>query len=155
VFRDHVGIPIEAAIASVDAKLRTQGIRNEVSVIASGGIRESADVAKIIALGADAVYIGTAALVAMGCRVCGTCYRGLCPWGIATQRPDLVARLNPDMASVNVENLLYAWTLELSELMGAAGINSIESLRGNRDRLRGYLLDQGIMNVLDVKPVGA
>jgi glutamate synthase domain-containing protein 2 len=155
VFRDHVGIPIEAAIASVDAKLRSQGIRNEVSLIASGGIRESADVAKIIALGADAVYIGTGALVAMGCRVCGTCYRGLCPWGIATQRPDLVARLDPDVASKNVANLIHAWTLELAELMGAAGINSIESLRGNRDRLRGYLLDESIMKVLDVKPVGA
>lgn len=155
VFRDHVGIPIEAAIASVDAKLRQQGIRNEVSVIASGGIRESADIAKVIALGADAVYIGTASLVAMGCRVCGACYRGLCPWGIATQREDLVARLDPDEASVQVANLIKAWTLELSELMGAAGINSIESLRGNRDRLRGYLLDEGILNVLDVKPVGA
>ncbi len=155
VFRDHVGIPIEAAVASVDAKLRSQGIRNEVSIIASGGIRESADVAKAIALGADAVYIGTAALVAMGCRVCGTCYRGLCPWGIATQRPDLVARLDPEIAARNVANLIHAWTLELSELMGAAGINSIESLRGNRDRLRGYLLDESIMRVLDVKPVGA
>lgn len=155
VFRDHVGIPVEAAIASVDAKLRSQGIRNEVSIIASGGIRESADIAKIIALGADAVYIGTAALVAMGCRVCGTCYRGLCPWGIATQRPDLVSRLDPEIAGKNVANLINAWTLELSELMGAAGINSIESLRGNRDRLRGYLLDEAIMKVLDVKPVGA
>jgi len=155
VFRDHVGIPIEAAIASADAKLREQGIRNEVSLVASGGIRESADVAKVIALGADAVYIGTAALVAMGCRVCGTCYRGLCPWGIATQREDLTARLDPDVESDHVANLLRAWTLELSELMGAAGINSIESLRGNRDRLRGYLLDEGIMKVLDVKPVGA
>jgi glutamate synthase domain-containing protein 2 len=155
VFRDHVGIPIEAAIASADAKLREQGIRNEVSLVASGGIRESADVAKVIALGADAVYIGTAALVAMGCRVCGTCYRGLCPWGIATQREDLTARLDPDVESDHVANLFRAWTLELSELMGAAGINSIESLRGNRDRLRGYLLDEGIMKVLDVKPVGA
>lgn len=155
VFRDHVGIPIEAAIASVDEKLRQQGIRNEVSLIASGGIRESADIAKVIALGADAVYIGTAALVAMGCRVCGTCYRGLCPWGIATQRQDLVARLDPEVASENVINLIHAWTLELSELMGAAGINSIESLRGNRDRLRGYLLDESILKVLDVKPVGA
>jgi glutamate synthase domain-containing protein 2 len=155
VFRDHVGIPIEAAVASVDAKLRQQRIRNEVSIIASGGIRESADVAKVIALGADAVYIGTSALVAMGCRVCGTCYRGLCAWGIATQRPDLVARLNPDEASVQVENLIHGWTLELAELMGAAGINSIESLRGNRDRLRGYMLDEGMMKVLDVLPVGA
>jgi glutamate synthase domain-containing protein 2 len=155
VFRDHVGIPIEAAVAAVDTKLRRQGIRNEVSIIASGGIRQSADVAKAICLGADAVYIGTAALVAMGCRVCGTCYRGLCTWGIATQRPDLVARLDPEEASHNVKNLIEAWTLELAELMGAAGINSIESLRGNRDRLRGYMLDQSMLDVLDVKPIGA
>ncbi len=155
VFRDHVGIPIEAAVAAVDTKLRKQGIRNEVSIIASGGIRQSADIAKTICLGADAVYIGTAALIAMGCRVCGTCYRGLCTWGIATQRPDLVARLNPDEAAANVKNLLDAWTLELAELMGAAGINSIESLRGNRDRLRGYMLDQTLLDVLDVKSIGA
>ncbi|HOL42127.1 MAG TPA: FMN-binding glutamate synthase family protein, partial [Methanospirillum sp.] len=155
VFRDHVGIPIEAAIAAVDTKLRKQGIRNEVSIIASGGIRQSADVAKAICLGADAVYIGTAALIAMGCRVCGTCYRGLCSWGIATQRPDLVARLHPDEAAHNVKNLIDAWTLELAELMGAAGINSIESLRGNRDRLRGYMLDQTMLDVLDVKAIGA
>ena len=155
VFRDHVGIPIEAAVASVDAKLRSLGIRNEISIIASGGIRGSADVAKAIALGADAVYIGTAALVAMGCQVCGNCYRGLCPWGIATQRQDLVDRLDPDEAARHVANLIHAWTLELSELLGAAGINSIESLRGNRDRLRGYMLDEGLMEVLDVKSVGA
>jgi glutamate synthase domain-containing protein 2 len=155
VFRDHVGIPVEAAVAAVDAKLRQQGIRNEVSVIASGGIRESADVAKIIALGADSVYIGTAALVALGCRVCGTCYRGVCAWGIATQRPDLVQRLDPETGAAQVANLIHGWTLELSELMGAAGINSIESLRGNRDRLRGYMLDESLMQVLDVKSVGA
>jgi len=155
VFRDNVGIPIEAAVASVDSKLREQGVRNEISIIASGGIRNSADVTKTIALGADAVYIGTAALVAMGCRVCGNCYRGLCPWGIATQREDLVKRLDPDTASEQVANLINAWTLEISELMGAAGINSIESLRGNRDRLRGYLLDEKMMEILDVKSVGA
>ena len=155
VFRDHVGIPIEAAIASVDAKLRQQRIRNEVSLIASGGIRESADIAKAIALGADAVYIGTSALVAMGCRVCGTCYRGQCAWGIATQKPELTQRLDPETASVQVANLIHAWTDELAELMGAAGINSIESLRGNRDRLRGYMLDESLMQVLDVKSVGA
>ncbi|MBN1432474.1 MAG: IMP dehydrogenase [Methanomicrobiaceae archaeon] len=155
VFRDHVGIPIEAAIAAVDEKLRHQGIRNEVSLIASGGIRDSADLTKAIALGADAVYIGTAALIAMGCRVCGSCYRGLCPWGIATQRPELVSRINPDEASKNVANLIKGWTLELAELMGAAGINSLESLRGNRDRLRGYMLDEEMMKVLDVKMIGA
>lgn len=155
VFRDNVGIPIEAAVASVDQKLNDQGIRNNVSVIASGGIRNSADIAKSIALGADAVYIGTAALISMGCRVCGNCYRGLCPWGIATQREDLVSRLDPEVESEHVANLINSWTLELSELMGAAGINSIESLRGNRSRLRGYMLDEGTLDVLQVKPVGA
>ena len=155
VFRDHVGIPIEAAIASVDAKLRQQGIRNEVSIVASGGIRQSADVAKIICLGADAVYIGTSALVAMGCRVCGTCNRGVCAWGIATQKPELTKRLDPETNAVQVANLIHGWTDELAELMGAAGINSIESLRGNRDRLRGYMLDEGLLKVLDVKTAGA
>ncbi|SES62581.1 Glutamate synthase domain-containing protein 2 [Methanococcoides vulcani] len=155
VFRDNVGIPIEAAVASVDQKLKDQGIRNKISVIASGGIRNSADIAKSIALGADAVYIGTGALIAMGCRVCGQCYRGMCPWGIATQRQELVDRLDPEIESEHVANLIRSWTLELSELMGAAGINSIESLRSNRSRLRGYMLDEGTLDVLQVKPVGA
>ncbi|MBN2109986.1 MAG: IMP dehydrogenase [Methanosarcinaceae archaeon] len=155
VFRDNVGIPIEAAIAAVDQKLNDQGIRNEVSVIASGGIRNSGDLAKSIALGADAVYIGTASLIALGCRVCGNCYRGLCPWGIATQKPELVERIDPEVGAEHVANLIHAWTLELSELMGAAGINSIESLRGNRERLRGYMLDEGLLNVLRVESVGA
>ncbi|MDG6243388.1 MAG: glutamate synthase-related protein [Methanolobus sp.] len=155
VFRDNVGIPIEAAVAAVDQKLNDQGIRNQVSVIASGGIRNSADLAKSIALGADAVYIGTAALIALGCRVCGNCYRGMCPWGIATQKPELVQRIDPELGSQHVANLIHAWTLELSELMGAAGLNSIESLRGNRERLRGYMLDEGLLNVLKVGSVGA
>ena len=101
------------------------------------------------------MYIGTSALVAMGCRVCGTCYRGQCAWGIATQKPELTQRLDPEIASLQVANLIHAWTDELAELMGAAGINSIESLRGNRDRLRGYMLDASLMQVLDVKSVGA
>ncbi|WMW21419.1 glutamate synthase-related protein [Methanolobus mangrovi] len=155
VFRDNVGIPIEAAIAAVDEKLNDQGIRNEVSLIASGGIRNSADITKSIALGADAVYIGTASLIALGCRVCGNCYRGLCPWGIATQKPELVNRIDPEIGAEHVANLIKAWTLEISELMGAAGLNSIESLRGNRERLRGYMLDQGLLDVLKIESVGA
>lgn len=78
VIRDNVGIPIELAIAAVDSRLREEGIRNRVSIVAAGGFRNSADVIKAIALGADAVYIGTAALVAMGCHVCQKCYTGKC-----------------------------------------------------------------------------
>jgi len=66
-----------------------------------------------------------------------------------------VTRLDPGEGAEQVANLIRAWTLELAELLGAAGINSIESLRGNRDRLRGYMLDEGLLDVLDVKPVGA
>ncbi len=74
IIRNNVGIPIELAIASVDTRLREEGIRNQVSVLAAGSIRNSADVVKAIALGADAVYIGTGALVALGCHLCQKCY---------------------------------------------------------------------------------
>jgi len=152
--RDHLGIPIEVAIAAVDDRLRGEGIRSEVSLIASGGIRCSADVAKAIALGADAVAIGTAALIAMGCRVCGRCYTGLCPWGITTQKPELRWRLNVEQAAKRVTNLVRAWSRELEEILGALGMNSIESLKGNRERLRGFSLDHITLEVLGIKPIG-
>ena len=68
-----------------------------MSLVVGGSIRSSADVVKAIALGADAVYIATGALLALGCHLCRTCQTGSCNWGIATQRPELVQRLNPDM----------------------------------------------------------
>ena len=154
VFRDNVGIPIEMAIAAVDERLREEGVRNEISIIASGGIRNSADVFKSIALGADAVYVGTAVMVAMGCRVCGRCYTGQCAWGIATQKPELVNRLDVEEGAERVANLIKAWTLEIKELLGAAGINSIESLRGNRDRLRGIGLSEVELKALGIKHAG-
>ncbi len=154
VIRDNVGIPIELAIASVDQRLREEGIRNEASIIASGTIRNSGDVAKAIALGADAVKIGTAALIALGCTVCKQCYTGKCAWGIATQDPRLRARLDPAEGAQRVSNLLSAWAIELKEILGAAGINSIESLRGNRDRLRGYGLDSTTLEILGVQHAG-
>ena len=99
VIRDNVGIPIELALAQVDTRLRQEGIRNNASVVIAGGIRSSADVVKAIALGADAVYIATAALISMGCTVCQRCYTGKCPWGIATSDPWISKRINPDIAS--------------------------------------------------------
>ncbi len=106
IIRNNVGIPIELAIAAVDTRLREEGIRNQASVIAAGGFRNSGDVFKAIALGADAVYIGTAALVAMGCHVCQKCYTGKCNWGIATQDPYLTKRLNPNIGARRLINLL-------------------------------------------------
>jgi len=154
MIRDNVGIPIEFALAAVDSRLRAEGIRNQASIVACGGVRCSADVVKAIALGADAVYIASAALVAMGCHLCQRCYTGKCNWGIATQDPYLTRRLNPDVATRRLVNLLRAWSLEIKEMMGGMGINAIESLRGNRDHLRAVGLSDREMAILDVKAAG-
>lgn len=155
MIRDHVGIPVELALAAVDSRLRQEGIRNQVSIIVAGGIRCSADVVKAIALGADAVYIGTAALIAMGCHMCQKCYTGKCNWGIATQNPKLEKRLNPEIAARRLVNLLNAWALEIKEMLGAMGMNSIESLRGNRLQLRGVGLTDTELEILGILPAGA
>ena len=152
--RDNVGIPIELALASVDTRLREEGIRSRVSVIAGGSIRSSADVIKAVALGADAVYIGTAALLALGCHLCASCHSGKCNWGIATQRPELVARLDPDEGCRRLVNLVTAWKHEIKEMMGGMGINSIEALRGNRYMLRGVGLCDRELAILGIKHAG-
>ena len=152
--RDNVGIPIELALASVDQRLRDEGIRNNVSIVVGGSIRSSADVVKAVALGADAVYIATAALLSMGCHLCRSCNTGKCNWGIATQRPDLVKRLNPDIAYKRLVNLVHAWDHEIKEMMGGMGINSLESLRGNRLMLRGIGLTQKELDILGIMHAG-
>lgn len=147
--RDNVGIPIELALASVDERLRQEGIRGNVSIVVGGSIRNSADIVKAIALGADAVYIGTAACIALGCHQCRACHEAKCNWGIATQRPDLVKRLNPDIGSRRLVNLVSAWDHEIKEMMGGMGINSIESLKGNRLMLRGVGLNEKSLKFLE------
>jgi len=155
IIRDHVGLPIEIAVATVDQRLRDEGIRNRASIVAAGGIRSSADVVKAIALGADACAIGTVALVALGCHVCQKCHTGCCSWGICTQRPELTRRLDPEWGASQVVNLVRAWTHEIAEVLGALGVNAIESLRGSRERLRGLGLDQTVLDVLGVKAAGS
>lgn len=152
--RDNVGIPIELALAAVDKRLRDEGIRNNVSLVVGGSIRSAADVVKAIALGADACYVATTALLALGCHLCRTCHTGKCNWGIATQRPDLVKRLNPDIGSKRLINLMTAWRHEIMELMGGMGINSIEALRGNRLMLRGVGLNAKELEVLGISHAG-
>lgn len=152
--RDNVGIPIELALASVDTRLREEGIRNNVSLVVGGSIRNSADVVKAIALGADAVYIATGALLALGCHLCRSCQTGKCNWGIATQKPELVKRLNPDVGCERLVNLLTAWNHEIKELMGGMGINSIEALKGNRLMLRGIGLNEKELEILGILHAG-
>ncbi len=152
--RDNVGIPIELALAAVDQRLRDEGIRNDVSLVVGGSIRCASDVVKAIALGADACYVATAALLALGCHLCRTCQTGKCNWGIATQRPELVKRLNPNIGRERLVNLMTAWKHEIKELMGGMGINSIETLRGNRLMLRGINMTEKELEILGISHAG-
>ncbi|MCD6453458.1 MAG: alpha-hydroxy-acid oxidizing protein [Dehalococcoidales bacterium] len=154
IIRNNVGIPIELALASVDNRLRQEGLRNQASIVISGGIRNSGDVAKAIALGADAIYIGTAALVALGCHLCQQCHTGKCSWGICTTDPTLTKRINPDIGARRLANLLHSWSLELKDMLGGMGINAIESLRGNRLHLRGVGLTDTELRILGVRMAG-
>lgn len=152
--RDNVGIPIELSLAAVDQRLRDEGIRDNVSIVVGGSIRSSADVVKAVALGADCVYIASAALIALGCHLCRSCHAGKCNWGIATQVPELVKRLNPDLGYKRLVNLMTAWKHEIKEMMGGMGINSIESLKGNRAMLRGVGLNSKELEILGIKHAG-
>jgi len=154
IIRDHIGIPLEIAIAVVDQRLREEGIRNQASIIAAGSIRSSADAAKAIALGADVVAIGSAALMALGCHLCQSCHTGCCSWGLTTQKPELTRRLDPEWGAERLVNLVHAWSHELQEILGALGVNAVESLRGSRERLRSIGLDEQMNKILGVKPAG-
>jgi glutamate synthase domain-containing protein 2 len=155
VIRDNVGIPIELALASVDSRLRQEGIRHQASIIVAGGIRNSGDIAKAIALGADAVYIGTAALISLGCHVCQQCHTGKCAWGICTTDLRLSKRINPEIGARRAANLLRGWSLELKDILGGLGVNALESLRGNRMHLRGIGLSDTELGILGVRMAGS
>jgi glutamate synthase domain-containing protein 2 len=155
VIRDNVGVPIELALASVDTRLRQEGIRNQVSIVVSGGIRSSGDVVKAIALGADAVYIGTSALIALGCHVCQQCHTGKCAWGICTTDLRLAKRINPDIGARRAANLLRGWSIEIKDILGGLGVNALESLRGNRLHLRGVGLTDTELEILGVRMAGS
>ena len=152
--RDSVGMPIELALAAVDTRLRQEGIRSQVSLLVAGSIRNSTDIVKAIALGADACYIGSSALIALGCHMCQKCYTGKCNWGIATQNPELVKRLNPEIGAERAANLVRAWEHEIKEILGGMGINALESLRGNRLMLRGIGLSEKELEILGIKHAG-
>lgn len=154
VVRDNVGIPAELAIAAVDQRLREEGIRHQASLIIAGGFRNSADVMKAVALGADAVAIGTAALVACGCHGCQRCHSGKCPWGLTTNDPVYSERLDTDWAAERISNLVSGWHHEMMEIMGLNGIYDIGSFRGNRLILRGVGLSAKELEILGVFHAG-
>lgn len=153
VFIEHAGIPTMPAVRQAAEALRDIGMEDEVQLIVSGGIRNGADVAKALALGADAVSIGTAALIALGCNsrtyaldgaeydatddyaamgtepgYCHQMHTGLCPVGITTQDPELERRLDPELGARRVANYLASLTMELTALARACGKSDVHNL---------------------------
>jgi methylamine---glutamate N-methyltransferase subunit C len=144
VFIEHVGIPTLAAIPPAVQALQELGMHRKVQLIVSGGIRSGADVAKCLALGADAVSIGTAALIALGdndprfedeYRKLGTTagayddwHEGNDPAGITTQNPELVARLDPILAGRRLANYLGVLALEAQTIARACGKSHVHNL---------------------------
>jgi methylamine---glutamate N-methyltransferase subunit C len=141
---EHTGIPTLAAVVEARAALRDIGLDGEVQLLLSGGIKNGADAAKALALGADAVSIGTAALIALNCNkpihledyhalgtepyACHHCHTGRCPVGITTQDPELEARLELEPAAERVANLLHAMTLEIQMFARACGKSDVHHL---------------------------
>jgi ferredoxin len=136
IAKKNIAMPIEYAIPKVHRFLVDEGIREKVTLIASGGIRTAHDCLKAIALGADGVVIGTAEMVALGCVRCACCESGRgCPRGIASTDPELVGLVDPDWATQRLVNLQNAWHEEMLDVVGRLGMASIRDLRGRSDLL--------------------
>ena len=137
IAKKNIAMPIEYAIGKVHRFLEAEGIRNEITLIASGGLRTAWDVAKAIALGADGVVIGTSELVALECLRCGVCESGRgCPRGIATTDLELSVAFDLDWATQRLVNLFHSWAVGLQDILWRFGMKSVGELVGRGDLLR-------------------
>ena len=136
IAKKNIAMPIEYAIPKVHRFLAEEGIRDQVTLIASGGIRSAYDIAKAIALGADGAVVGTADMVALECLRCRNCESGQgCPRGIATTDPELSQLMGVDWGSQRIINLYGAWRKQLVALLQIWGLKDIGELVGRTDLL--------------------
>ena len=136
IAKKNIAMPIEYAVGKVHSFLKNEGVRDKITLIASGGIRTAWDVAKAIALGADGVVIGTAEIVALECIRCGACESGRgCPRGIATTDPELSVMFDMDWATQRLVNLFHSWSKQLQYICWRLGFKSIKQLAGRYDLL--------------------
>jgi glutamate synthase domain-containing protein 2 len=136
IAKKNIAMPIEYATAQTHEFLVKEGIRDEVVLIVSGGIRTAEDILKSIALGADGVVVGTAELVAIDCVRCGNCERDRgCPIGIATTDPLLAPQMTSEWVCDRICNLYKSWAADLEKRLQKLGMTSIGQLRGRWDLL--------------------
>lgn len=136
IAKKNIAMPIEFAIPKVHRLLLAEKIRNEMVIMASGGIRTAYDIAKAIALGADGCVLGTTEIVAMGCTRCANCERGRgCPFGLTTTDPELTELVDPDWGAERISNLYTSFAYQLQDILRKLGLTSIRQLRGRTDLL--------------------
>jgi glutamate synthase domain-containing protein 2 len=137
IAKKNIAMPIEYAIPKVHKFLINEGIRDNITLIASGGIRTAYDIAKAIALGADGAVTGTAELVALECLRCGNCESGRgCARGIATTDMKLSNLLEVEWGTQRIVNLFTSWRTQLVEILSRLGMRSIKELVGRTDCLK-------------------
>jgi glutamate synthase domain-containing protein 2 len=136
IAKKNIAMPIEYAVPKVHKFLKEEGIRDQVTFVASGGIRTPHDMAKIIALGADAVCLGTADLVALECLRCHHCESGRgCARGIATTDDELTGLMDLEWGTQRIVNLYLAWRKALVAILQRLGMRSVTELTGRTDVL--------------------